>query len=65
MAHRVAQINVLNRPPMTLKFVHNHPMEILRVYRVITAQSGGIVVEDDGLIPVLGIVVAEVLHQGR
>ena len=40
-------------------------MEILRVYRVITAQSGGVVVEDDGLIPVLGIVVAEVLHQGR
>lgn len=63
MSHRIAEVHVLDAPAVPLELVDNHPTEILVVDGIVAAQGGAVVVENDGLVLVRGVVGAEVGHK--
>ena len=63
MAHRVAQIDILNLPAVALEFVNYDVTEVLIVDGVVRAQGRGVVVEDHLLAEVGAVVLAEVVHE--
>ena len=65
VSHRVTEIHVNDLPSMTLKLMDYHPMEVLVVYGIVRAESGGIIVVDDRLVRVWSVVGAEVGDERR
>ena len=64
MAHRVAQVHILYLPPVALKLMNNHIAEVLVVHSIVRAKRRGIVVEDDRLVLMIGVVRTEIIDQG-
>lgn len=64
VAHRVAEIDGLDRPPVPLKFVHHPPAHILFVDGIVGVERGGVVIVYDGLVAVVLVVFAEVGDKG-
>ena len=65
VAHGVAEVHVLHRPPLALKLVDYNPVEVLVVDGIVGAEGGGIVVVDDRVRGVRGVVSAEVSDERR
>lgn len=65
VAHGVAEIDIDDLPTVSLELMLHHPVEVLVVDGVVAAQGGGVVVEDDGVVAVGGIVTAEVIDECR
>ena len=65
VAHRVAEVHVLHRPPLALEFVDYYPMKVLVVDGIVGAEGGGIVVVDDRVRGMCGVVSAEVGDERR
>ena len=65
VAHRVAEIHVNDLPSVTLELVADHPVKILVVHGIITAEGGGIVVVDNRLVRVRCVIGAEVGDERR
>ena len=54
--HRVADIDILHAPAVSLKLVDNHPTKILLIDGIVRAKGGGVVVENNRLV-LMGLVV--------
>ena len=65
MAHRVAQVDVLDLPAMPLELMAHHPMEVLLVDGIVAAECGTVVIIDHDLALVVHVVAAEVVNQSR
>ena len=65
VSHRVAEVHVNDLPTMTLKLMDYHPVEVLVVHGIVRAESGGIIVVDDRLVRMRGVVGAEVGDERR
>lgn len=65
VAHRVAEIDRFHLPAVAFKLVDDYPAEVLFVDGIVTAQCGSVVVEDDHLVLVGSVVVAEVVNKRR
>ena len=63
MAHRVAEVDGIDRPAVAFQFVDYPPTHILFVDSIVGVESGGIVIVDDGLVAVVTIVSAEVVNE--
>ena len=63
MAHGVSQVDVLDLPAVPLELVAHHPVEVLFVHGIVAAQGGTVVIIDDYLGLVVGIVAAEVVNE--
>ena len=58
--HGIAEIDRLDSPAVAFKLMYDHPTEVLFVDGIVRAESGSIVVIDDSLIAMRGVVSAEV-----
>jgi len=65
VAHGVPQVDVFDLPAVPLELVAHHPVEVLFVDGIVAAQGGTVVVIDNDLGLVVGIVAAEVVNQRR
>ncbi len=65
VAHRVAEVHVLHRPALAFELVDYYPVEVLVVDGIVGAEGGGIVVVDDRVRGVRGVVSAEVGDERR
>ena len=65
MAHGVAKIYILHTPAVAFKLMHNYPMKVLVVHRIVRAESSSIIVIDDTVIGMGRIVCAEVCNERR
>lgn len=65
VAHRVADVDGFNLPAVPFKFVGDDPTEVLLVDGIVRAERGSVVVENHGLVSVLGIVGTEVFDESR
>lgn len=50
MANGVAKIYILHTPAVALELMHNYPMKVLVVHRIVRAESSSIIVIDDTVI---------------
>ncbi len=65
VAHRVAEVHVLHLPAVAFELVDDYPVEVLVVDGIVGAEGGGIVVVDDAVRGVRGVVGAEVGDERR
>ena len=63
--HRVADVNGFDLPASAFKFVYHDPTEVLLVDGIVRAERGSVVVENHGLVSVLGVVGTEVFDKCR
>ena len=61
--HRVADIDNLHPPAVSLELVDDHPAEVLLIDGVVRAEGGGVVVEDDRLVLMVLVVGAKVCNE--
>ena len=61
--HRVADIDILHPPAVSLELVDNDPAEVLFIDGVVRAEGGGVVVEDDRLVLMVLVVGAKVRNE--
>ena len=62
MLHRIAEIHFNDLPSVPLKLMHDDPAEVLVIHSIVRAKGSGIIVEDDCLVLMVGVIVAEVLE---
>ena len=65
LSHGVAKIYILHTPAVAFKLMHNYPMKILVVHRIVRAKSSSIIVIDDTVVGMGRIVGAEVCNERR
>ena len=65
MSHRVAEVHVNDLPAVALELMYYYPVEVLVVYGIVRAESGGIIVVDDRLVGMRSIVSTEVGDEHR
>ncbi len=65
VAHRIAEVHVLHLPALAFELVDDNPVEVLVVDGIVGAEGGGIVVVDDAVRGVRGVVSAEVGDERR
>ena len=61
--HRVADIDILHPPAVSLELVDDDPSEVLFIDGVVRAEGGGVVVEDDRLVLMVLVVGAKVRYE--
>ena len=65
VSHRISEVDIVDLPAMPLELVDYDPPEVLVVDGVVGTEGGGVVIEDDGLVAVVGVVSAEVVDERR
>ena len=65
MSHGITYVNGFDLPASAFKFVYHDPTEVLLVYGIVRAERGSVVVENHGLVSVLGVVGTEVFDKSR
>ena len=61
--HRIADIDILHPPAVSLELVDDDPSEVLFIDGVVRAEGGGVVVEDDRLVLMVLVVGAKVRYE--
>ena len=65
VVHRISEVHRLNAPAVPLELLDYIIMEVLVVDGIVRAEGGSIVIIDNRLVAMLGIVTAEVLDESR
>ena len=61
--HRVADIDILHPPAVSLELVDDDPSEVLFIDGVVRAEGGGVLVEDDRLVLMVLVVGTKVRYE--